>query len=358
VLVDVQEAARLRFEMGPGYGTLDGLRGVFKATWANINGTARRLTLYTKVSRRFAKSVKPDETVFTNPKTVPFVQSRVSIEYFEPSFLNFPVDGRLNYTFSKEEQSRFGEENSFTASLDYRWTRHWIFTTSYQLAFSDPFNIRTANLQPGDADPKRLTNVGEVVLIDYLNDSFNPTRGSRTRLEADLYDARLGGEENFWSTNGRQELFVPIWVFRKGRQIGLGLNLGAGFSESYRPSMEVPLEKRSEIGGETTVRGFGQSAINPFTKNGLPQIGGNSYFFFQTELNIPIAGGVDLLGFFDGGNAYLKNKDFKPWDLRYGAGPGIRWNTPVGPLKIGYGFVLGPRDDEPAGHLFIGVGAI
>jgi outer membrane protein insertion porin family len=356
-LVDVYEAARFRFEMGPGYGTLDGLRGVFKATYANIGGTARRLTLYAKGSRRFGGSHTPDVIEFANPEPIPFVQRRVSIEYFEPSFLKLPVDGRLNYTHAKEEKNRLGEENSFTASLDYRWNRHWLFTSMYELAFSDPFNVQRANMKPGDDKSKRFTNVGEIAVIDYLNDSFNPSKGFRSRLEGDLYDKHLGGEVNFWQTSIRQEFFWPLWIFRKNKLIGFGLNMGAGFSGSYDTSVEVPLEKRSQIGGESTVRGFAQGSINP-KFNGVDQEGGNSYFFFQSEFNIPLAFGVDLLGFFDGGDAYLKNKNFKPWDLRYGAGPGLRWNTPVGPLKVGYGFALFRREGEPIGQLYIGVGPI
>jgi outer membrane protein insertion porin family len=140
--------------------------------------------------------------------------------------------------------------------------------------------------------------------------------------------------------------------------MGFALNVGASFAESYWTSHEVPFEKRSQIGGENSVRGYSQGSINPKDKNGNVQQGGNAYFFFQTEVHFPVAFGMDLLGFFDGGNAFLTNKDFRPWKLRYGAGPGLRWNTPVGPLKLGYGFTLFPRTGEPVGQVYIGVGAI
>ncbi len=357
VLVDLQEASRFRFELGPGYGTIDGVRGVFKATYANIGGTARRLTLYSKASRRLESESTPDPAEYLNPESTPFIQRRISIEYFEPSLFTLPIDGRLTFTHFKEEKSRFGEKRGFVAAVDYRLSRHWIFTTAYELAFSDPFNIKIP-AAPGDADSKRFTSIGEAIVMDYLDDSFNPSKGFRTRWGFDIFDSRLGGEEHFWQASMRQEVFSPLFVIKKRKMIGFALNFGLGFSESYSPSEEVPVEKRSEIGGETTVRAYGQRAINPKAFDGLERDGGNSYFFFQTELNIPIIAGFDLLGFFDGGNAYLTNKDFRPWDLRYGAGPGVRWNTPVGPLKIGYGFIIQREKDEPVGHLFIGVGAI
>lgn len=357
VLVDIQESPRFRFEIGPGYGTLDGLRGVFRATWANIGGTARSLSLYAKLSRRLDADNR-DPADYLNYEETPFIQRRVSLEYFEPSVLGFPIDGRLVFTHQKLEKQREGEKNGFLGAVDYRLNRHWTFTTQYELAFTDPLNIKKP-AAVGDADSKRFTSLGEIISMDYLDDSFNPQKGWRSRWSAEIYDSRLGGDSNFWRASMRQEFFHPLFVLRRGRFVGLALNCGLGFSESFKPTLEVPVEKRSEIGGETTVRGYGQSSINPRLRGSdLYQDGGNSYFFFQSELHFPIISDFDLMGFFDGGNAYLTNEDFRPWSLRYGSGPAIRWNTPVGPIKVGYGFIIGRRTGEPLGHLFIGVGPI
>jgi outer membrane protein insertion porin family len=118
------------------------------------------------------------------------------------------------------------------------------------------------------------------------------------------------------------------------------------------------------VGGEGSVRGFREKSISPRDRDG-----GDSYFSFMSEFYIPIAYGFDLLGFFDGGNAFKSNRAWKPWDLRYGAGPGVRVNTPVGPLKFGYGFILNRRCEvsvspcpsgkfDPIGTLYFGVGPI
>jgi outer membrane protein insertion porin family len=362
VLIDIQEAARFQFELGPGYGTLDGLRATFRGTYANIGGRARRLSLYARGNRQLESSYVPSETEFLNPQAVPFVERRLTLEYFEPSLLRLPVDGRLVFSHSKTNEKRLSLgllRNAFTAAVDYRLNRKWMFSTHYDIEFSDPFNVvRAQNTAEEDAKSKRLTSLGEVVSIDYVDDTFNPTKGSRSRLTGDLYDKRFGGDQNFWQSTVKESVFLPLWTFSRGKAIGFSVSSQFGFSNAYHGTPEVPVEKRFRTGGENSVRGYGEKSINPQSEGTRQFDGGASFFSFMTEVNLPLFYGMDLLGFFDGGNTYRSNKQFHPWDLRYGAGPGIRWNTPVGPLKFGYGFIVGRKDGEPLGHFYFGVGPI
>lgn len=359
VLVDLSEANRFRFEFGPGYGTLDGLRATFRGTYANIGGTGRRLTFYSKASRQLGDSELPVGLI--NPKAIPFVERKATLEYFEPTVLGLQIDGRLLFTHSKQDEKRFGLlRNAFTGAIDYRYSRHWIYTTGYDLEFSDPFNIQVAaNSGADQARKKRLTALTEDILVEYVDDSFSPSRGARSKLSLDLYDERLGGNASFWLTSLKQTFYLPIWTIKKNKILGVSFSLNGGFSGPYEDTPEVPVEKRFRVGGENSVRGYGENSINPAGFEG-----GDSFFSFMSELYIPVVWGIDLLGFFDGGSAFASNGEFHPWDLRYGAGPGIRWNTPVGPLKFGYGFILGRREDaqgnatEPAGHFYFGVGSL
>lgn len=358
-LVDISEAARFRFEFGPGFGTTDGLRAVFRATYANIGGRARRINLYVKGSRTLEPEKERSAAEYFNPETIPIIQRRIGIEYFEPSMFNFRLDGRLNFVHSKLENDKAGLKNSFTGAVDYRFSRRYIFTSFYELAFTDPFNVRKDGRTSIDAaTSKRFTSVGEIALFDFLDDSFSPTKGTRWRLEGSLYDKFLGGEVQMWQALQKVEFFTPIYTFRKGRAIGFALSLNAGFTDVFGETEQVPVEKRLIVGGESSVRGFGEGRIRPRLRNGQLQDGGNSFFSFMTEVNVPLVSTVDFLAFFDAGNAFLSNKDFRPWSLRYGAGPGMRLNTAVGPLKFGYGFNLFRRAGEEFGTFYLGVGAI
>ncbi len=369
VLVDVSEAPRFRFDIGPGYGTVDGLRVTFRGTYANIGGYGRRLNLFVKANRRF-DGTSPNPSEVYNFEQLPFIQRRITLEYFEPSLFGKRLDGRLQYTHLKQNLVRFGLlSNKVTASVDYRLSRRWIFTTHYDIDFSDPFNVRIGlNTTDRDKERKRLTSLGETLVVDYRDDAFSPTKGFKTTIDLDLYDKWLGGQESFWQQQTKQDFIFPVWTFKKGKVLGYSLSLSAGFSGPFRETEEVSVEKRFAVGGETSVRGFDEKSISPKDRDG-----GDSFAGFMSELYIPAFWTIDLLGFLDGGNSYKSNKSWKPWDLRFGAGPGIRWNTPVGPLKFGYGFVLNRRCNtttvapggscpdgkyDPMGNFYFGVGPI
>lgn len=357
ILVDLVEAARFRFEIGPGYGTQDGLRGVFKGTYANIGGTGRRLSLFAKANRQLESASTPTDVL--DPRPRPFIERNVTIEYLEPRIFSLPVDGGLTFQNLMFDTRQYGLlRNKFGASLDYRLNRRWQFSTQYALEFRDPFNVEIgANTPFEDETNKTLTSIGEVISYQRVDDDFNPIKGVRTRMEGTLYHEKLGGDENFWQTKIKQDLFYPLWTKGKNKIFGSALSVNLGFSDDIGSSQAIPVEKRFYVGGEYSVRGFDDQTINP-----RDEVGGKSFFFFQSETFVPMFGGVDLLGFFDGGNSYRTNKDWKPWDLRYGAGLGLRWQTPVGPLKVGYGFNLARRvvdgTREPLGAFYFGVGAL
>lgn len=375
VQIEVSEAARFRFSLGPGYGTLDGVRGVFRGTYANIGGSGRRVSIYAKANRLESvvqdKKLPPD---VVRPRNVPFIERRVSVEYFEPSLFGQRLDGRLTYTHRKEDENKYGIfSNSFGAALDYRLTRRWLFTTRYEVEFSDTFNeeVQTTSVARSRRIPdarKRLTSLGETVTADYLDDSFNPSLGYRGRGAVDLFDRYLGGDQNFWQVQIRNEFFAPLYRFSKTRKIGFAVSLRFGFSDTSRDTIDVPVEKRFFVGGESSIRGFSEKEVNPLSSDpsGSGYVtryeGGKSLANFMTEINVPLVFDVDLLTFFDGGNVFETNTGFKPWDLRYSAGAGLRLNTPLGPIKAGYGFIINRRvidgRREPVGSVYIGVGPI
>jgi len=357
ILVDLVEAARFRFEIGPGYGTQDGLRGVFKGSYANIGGTGRRLSLFAKASRQLETASTPTDVL--DPRPRPFIERNVTIEYLEPRIFSLPVDGGLTFQNLMFDTRQYGLlRNKFGASIDYRLNRRWQFTTQYALEFRDPFNVEIGVNTPfEDETNKTLTSIGEIISYQRVDDDFNPITGIRPRIEGTLYSDKFGGDENFWQTKLKQDLFYPLWTKGKNKIYGSGLSINFGFSDDIGASQAIPVEKRFYVGGEYSVRGFDDQTINP-----RDEVGGKSFFFFQSEVFAPMFGGVDLLGFFDGGNAYRTNKEWAPWDLRYGAGLGLRWQTPVGPLKVGYGFNLARRvvdgSREPLGAFYFGVGTL
>lgn len=363
LVVDILEASRFRFEIGPGFGTVDGLRGVFRATYANIAGTGRRLNFYSKASRRLEGQRAPENVIGDDIETLPFIERRFTLEYFEPQIFNIPIDGRITLSHRKISRRQFSElVNSVSFSADWRINRYFDYSPEYKIEYTNPFNVTEASetVAVDDTGATRLHSLGQEIRFHWLDDNFTPTEGLRGLVKYEIFDTKLGGNLNFWLLNVKQTVFYPLTTFPgKKRPMGLAISANAGFSDAYASTPEVPVQKRFRVGGEDTVRGYPQDGIQPVDRNGDPlRNGGRSRFYFRSELNIPVFGGVDLLGFFDGGNIYRTNQDFDPTDLRYGVGSGIRFNTPVGPVKFGYAFVVQPRPNEDIGQIYFGVGPL
>jgi outer membrane protein assembly factor BamA len=102
----------------------------------------------------------------------------------------------------------------------------------------------------------------------------------------------------------------------------------------------VPFAKKFFLGGATSVRGWGLYEISPLS-GGLP-IGGNSMFAFSEEVRTTISGNLGGVVFLDAGNVWADSWSINLRDLRYAIGPGLRYKTPVGPVRFDFGYQLNP----------------
>jgi outer membrane protein assembly complex protein YaeT len=105
----------------------------------------------------------------------------------------------------------------------------------------------------------------------------------------------------------------------------------------------IPFFKRYFVGGSTSVRGWGRYQVSPLTPAGNP-IGGRTMLEMSTEARFGIRGKLRGVLFVDGGNAWVDAWAVRLRDLRWAAGPGIRYDTPIGPLRFDVGIQLNPID--------------
>jgi hypothetical protein len=137
---------------------------------------------------------------------------------------------------------------------------------------------------------------------------------------------------------------------------------------------DLPASERFFAGGDTTVRGFGLDELGtpPTTvdKNGNPigtidqdgfPIGGNALVIFNAELRVPVRGGLGVVGFFDTGQVFNSARHIDFGELRSAIGFGVRYKSPVGPIRIDLGFKLnrmelvpGKREALTALHISLG----
>jgi outer membrane protein insertion porin family len=117
-----------------------------------------------------------------------------------------------------------------------------------------------------------------------------------------------------------------------------------GFIESYGGT-KAPIYEKFFVGGLYTVRGFEWGMAGPFDENKEP-LGSLKMAAFNSELIFPLAREIGLRGavFWDIGKGFNKLRDITP--LKTGAGVGIRWFSPFGPIVIDIGFNLNPKKGE------------
>ena len=115
------------------------------------------------------------------------------------------------------------------------------------------------------------------------------------------------------------------------------------------------------LGGINTIRGFDYESISPVDSQGY-QVGGTGMMCYNFEYRFPVLKEQGVIGlvFFDAGNVFDPDLGY-PWTfsgIKRSAGAGIRWYSPIGPLRLEYGFNLNRQGDESSGKWEFSVGGM
>jgi outer membrane translocation and assembly module TamA len=212
----------------------------------------------------------------------------------------------------------------------------------------------------------RLSTLTGSILRDSRNDVVDPDRGSVLGFDATLAARALGSEVGFIRSFGQ------AFAYRRlpGRTqltfvAGLRVGLAVGFErlvqrldedgepvigEDGEPVVEVladlPASERFFAGGDSTVRGFVLDRLGTeetLNEDGFPT-GGNGLIVGNLELRTTYWKGLGAVGFFDTGNVFRRASDIQLSRLRPTAGVGLRYRSPLGPLRVDLGFNLDPHE--------------
>ncbi|MGE3536998.1 MAG: outer membrane protein assembly factor BamA [Candidatus Tectimicrobiota bacterium] len=177
---------------------------------------------------------------------------------------------------------------------------------------------------------------------DSRDNQFDPAQGSVQAFE--VTGAGLGGTNRFYKVIGTSTWHFPLpeglTGFIRGR-----FGIGDGFA-----GKELPAAERYFLGGATSVRGFDFRDIGPKDARGNP-LGGTSFLQFNLEIGRSLGRILRLVTFLDAGNVYIAGNQFDFGDLRRSAGVGFRLITPVGPIRLDYGFKLDRKRGESLGAI-------
>jgi outer membrane protein insertion porin family len=143
----------------------------------------------------------------------------------------------------------------------------------------------------------------------------------------------LGGTYHFDEAQTEARFYVPF-----GPSVVFANRFQVGTLIAADPA-DMPFSERYFLGGSTSVRGWGRFQISPLDSNGFP-IGGRSMMEWSSEVRFPIRGNISGVAFLDAGNVSLGSREFPLSGLRYAAGPGLRYLTPIGAIRADLGYQL------------------
>jgi outer membrane protein insertion porin family len=321
----VQEAKAHEIGFSLGYGTYDGPIVGFAASDRNIFGTGRPVTFRVVVSARALSG---------------------ELSYRDPHWLESDYTLLLKLaagTFYPDSYDK--NDLGFTAQLSRKLTK--------EIEVAGSATVRTVNLteifvSPANAGPLRysLGSAGLTGTFDFRDSPLIPMRGLAFNTTVDFTKGSGSGDEfEFIRTTMRLSYYIPI------KKTTLALGFRVGFLDSFGGT--IPIDERFFNGGATTVRSFAERRLGPrdqFTGN---PIGGNAYTIMNVEYGFPIVGDLRGAVFYDVGNL-TRSLGFQ--DLRTGVGAGLRYNLPIGPLRIDYGLNPSPKPAESRGALHVSFG--
>jgi outer membrane protein insertion porin family len=190
-----------------------------------------------------------------------------------------------------------------------------------------------------DQQGKSKTSAIELGLIyDSRDDNLYPSKGTYNRFDTTV--AGPGGDNYYIKYRLRSSWYFPLFWDTVLMTRGM-FGWGVGWN-----GQELPVFERFFLGGINTIRGFESGSVGPRDPETGDVVGGDKMVLFNVEFIFPIQKGLQLRGvvFYDRGNAYLGEVDLS--DMRDSVGVGLRWLSPLGPLRLEWGYNLDPQGDE------------
>ena len=177
---------------------------------------------------------------------------------------------------------------------------------------------------------------------DSRDSAITPAAGryQRVNLELDLV-----GDSKYYRAIYLQEWYRPIT-----RLMTLALKGEINYGHGLKGN-PYPVFKNFYAGGIGSVRGYQSSSLGVVDPQRGDAIGGSTRLIFNSELQMPFPGGgpdksLRWFGFFDGGQVYQEGAKIRASELRYSAGLGVSWISPVGPLKLSYAKPLNAKPGD------------
>jgi outer membrane protein assembly complex protein YaeT len=331
VRITVAEGKHRKLTTGIGYGTEEQARARIRWEHLNLFGGAQKGGVEAKWSSL-------DRGVRLDYREPYFLTRHLSLNFdgqawqaAEPVYTMNQLGGRITMRHQANQQ------NFWTIGLTNEYQRSEI-TAAALRDFTVRDELIALGLDPTDGiSAGTLSAIAFDITRNTTNSLLDATRGYLLTGHVEQAGKWLWGTYNFWAATAEGRYFVPL-----GKRAVVASRLRFG---SIVPSGDVdanvPFYRRFFLGGASSIRGWGRFEVSPLSGFGFP-IGGMSMLDGSSEVRVPLMGKFGAVAFVDYGNVWRDSWNLDAGDLRMAVGPGLRYQTPIGPARLDVGYQLNP----------------
>lgn len=275
----------------------------------------------------------------------------------EPDFLRPGYTISYSGGYKVEETTAYDIQRAYTAvGLEVPFGDTIVTTGGVTLEWT-PVETKARESTTGERDQDEtflLLGVPLTFIRSTTGSLLEPRRGTRLEVSVTPYMEIAGKDLAFVVARATPSFYIPFDPPLLRPSV-LATRLSLGTIEGAKRD-QVPADKRFYAGGGGSIRGYEYQRVGPLDDDDEP-LGGRSLFEVGTELRMRITESFGIVGFFEGGNVY--GSVYPDFDdvIRWGAGGGLRYYSPVGPFRIDIGTPVNGRDgiDDPV-QFYISLG--
>jgi outer membrane protein insertion porin family len=325
--IDVTEKPTGTLSFGAGYSSEDAIFGTVSVSQRNLFGRGQTVDLTGQVGGR--------STLY-------------KLSFTEPWLFDIPLAATVDlYDWATNYDTY--DRKSIGGGFRLSYPLYDFLRASFQYDYDDANITNIAESAAKSIKDLEGVNITSSVTVGLTYDSrnrlFNPSEGSKHSITVKY--AGLGGNVGFTKI-----VAETGWYKSFPWDTVSFLHAKAGYV-TRNSGGDLPDYERFYLGGINSVRGYGWQGIYVLDEDGNT-IGGNKFVQFNAEYIFPLVKKQGLVGlvFFDAGNVYNEGENIDLTTLKDSIGFGCRWFSPMGPIRLEYGYRLSNEGDQSAGGRF------
>jgi len=353
--VKVVERQTGSFLFGVGFSADNGALLQASVAQANLFGTGNSINVSANRSE-FTESVSlqytdPYHTKRGVSRTISLTAQNIDSDAASTSaFITETLALNVNYLFPINESNSFSIGGGFER-IDLEST---IFSVQEVINFIDGNDALGIEGSPEND----LFTFSAAFAHDTRDSLIYPTSGKSLRIS--LEGTTPGSDLEFYRASIDGTYYIPFT-----RRAALKLEGGFAFGDGFGDTEELPFFRNYFAGGSRSVRGFEARSLGPLDSGGGaafdPQpFGGSKRVILKSALLLPLGKSLDrrFQLFVDGGQVFADDESIDLSEVRFSAGIGFNWISPVGPLSLSYAFPLNEEDGDEIEQFQFSVGQL